>query len=70
MKTVNVKVEIQLDINSTDILRGVIDALDMVNITLNAQGMEEAPQIFVSEVQYSDITIQVWLLTFLLTNNQ
>lgn len=54
MKTIEIKVHIQMDIrNVGDPLKQVQDALEQMNVL--TQKMEQQPQIFISDLNSSDI---------------
>ena len=58
MKTVNVQVTLQLDIEteSGDILADVQKHIDFINNRLSVSGLQCEPQIFTSAIDLSDIT--------------
>lgn len=57
MKTVIVNVQIQMDINeSRDEVQQVSNVLDAMNQIISISEIESQPQIFVSGIDYSDIS--------------
>lgn len=55
MKTVTVTVHIQMDVNGTDILKEVQETLDVMNNIVRQSELNAQPQIFVSDINNSDI---------------
>lgn len=58
MKTVNVRVTIQMDIPDTNSdVNEVQNILDAVNVLMHDNNIESQPQIFTSAIDDSDITL-------------
>jgi hypothetical protein len=57
MKTVNVTVTIQMDILGEDILSEVIDGVEIMNNLIASNVLEFQPQIFVSDIDTTNIII-------------
>ena len=58
MKTVNVTVTIQMDIVGEDILSEVIDRVEIMNNLIASNVLDFQPQIFVSDIDESNISNQ------------
>ncbi len=58
-KTVNVNVQIQMDIQEGgDEVSQVQDVLELMNDSISKSGIKASPQIFISDISSSDITEQ------------
>jgi len=55
MKTINVAIMIQLDIDGDNPVGEVCEALDKINTILFNEGLDSQPEIFVSGINSSDI---------------
>ncbi len=56
MKTINVRVTMQLDINGNVTIEKVQKALDYINTELSNAALASEPQIFVENIDKDDIT--------------